>query len=93
MFSFFHKRSKQGRDGAQEVHASYTCIHTHVHKHTHSLTLALTHSAEIDEFVHEKRDALVVIAAGNEGLRAPFRTVGAPATAKNALVCMRHVDI
>jgi len=44
-----------------------------------------SNAAEIDEFVHENRDALVIIAAGNEGLRAPFQTVGAPATAKNAL--------
>ena len=46
-------------------------------------------SASVDRFVHEHPDVLVVVAAGNDG-KAPqgtitYRTVGAPATAKNVL--------
>ena len=46
-------------------------------------------SASVDRFVHEHPDILVVVAAGNEG-KAPdgkykFRSIGAPATAKNVL--------
>ena len=44
-----------------------------------------SNAQEIDAFVHAHRDALVVVAAGNEGLSAASQTVGAPATAKNAL--------
>ncbi len=52
-------------------------------------------SSEVDEFVHRRRDMLVIIAAGNEGQAAKRRntppgvvdwlSIGAPATAKNAL--------
>jgi subtilisin family serine protease len=52
-------------------------------------------SIEVDEYVHKRRDLLIVIAAGNEGQAAnrintpagfvDWLSIGAPATAKNAL--------
>lgn len=56
-------------------------------------------SSEVDAFVHRRKDMLVVISAGNEGSAADppigsrnaatgfvdWRTIGAPATCKNAL--------
>jgi subtilisin family serine protease len=47
-------------------------------------------SAEVDRFVYEHPDVLVVIAAGNDGNamkdgKHEYATIGAPATAKNAI--------
>jgi len=61
--------------------------HDPVHLHMNSI--------EVDEYVHQRRDMLIVVAAGNEGQAAPapqygrrivdWLSIGAPATAKNAL--------
>eukprot|EP00960_Hanusia_phi_P051751 761000-Hanusia_phi.AAC.1 len=40
---------------------------------------------DIDLFTWENRDALVIVAAGNDGERAAAQTVGAPATSKNSI--------
>lgn len=50
-----------------------------------SASIYSSNAAEIDAFSRKHRDALVVIAAGNDGFVAAYETVGAPATAKNAL--------
>ncbi len=44
-----------------------------------------TPSQEVDQFMHQNEDYLVVVAAGNDGDDFGYQSVGAPALAKNAL--------
>lgn len=44
-----------------------------------------THAMEIDKFMHEKQDFLVVTAAGDTGDQERQGTVASPATCKNCL--------
>jgi len=49
---------------------------------------SLALAAEVDQFMNEHDDFLVIIAAGNDGPR--WGTLGAPATAKNCLAVGMH---
>jgi hypothetical protein len=42
-------------------------------------------AADVDRFLHDNREAMLVWAAGNDAASKPMQTIGSPATAKNCL--------